>query len=76
VGAPRDRRSRLAYTAVLVAMPSVWAWIGWTAGVIWLVRGALHDERTILDGALGAAYAEYKKRTGMFLPPLRTSRAT
>jgi protein-S-isoprenylcysteine O-methyltransferase Ste14 len=32
------------------------------------VHAALSDERALTSGAFAAEYAQYKKRTGMFLP--------
>ncbi len=58
----------LAFLAVLVAMPTLitLAVLVFNAGLF--VHAALSDERGLTSGAFAAEYAQYKKRTGMFLP--------
>jgi len=61
----------IGFSATLVAFPNVFAAIGWALAVAWFVYGAQHDERALRESALASDYAEYRHRTGMFIPVFR-----
>ena len=59
----------LAYLAAFVALPH-WITLGyrWRRTVALFTIAARSDEATIATSALAAAYADYRKRAGMFWP--------
>ena len=58
----------LAFLAVLVAMPTLLTLAVFAFNAVLFTHAALSDERSLASGTFGAEYAQYKKRTGMFLP--------
>jgi protein-S-isoprenylcysteine O-methyltransferase Ste14 len=58
----------LAFLAVLVAMPTLITLAVLVCNAGLFVHAALSDKRGLTSGAFAAEYAQYKKRTGMFLP--------
>jgi len=61
----------IGLTAALVAFPNVFTALGWFVATWFFVHGARHDEMAISDSPLAGAYADYRKRTGMFFPTPR-----
>lgn len=58
----------LAFLAVLVAMPTLITLAVFVFNAGLFTHAALSDERSLAAGTLATEYAQYKKRTGMFLP--------
>lgn len=58
----------LAFLAVLIAMPTLTTLAVFVFNAGLFTHAALSDERSLTSGTFGAEYAQYKKRTGMFLP--------
>jgi protein-S-isoprenylcysteine O-methyltransferase Ste14 len=61
----------IGFSATVVAFPNAFAAVGWALAVAWFVYGAQHDERALKESALASDYAEYRHRTGMFIPVFR-----
>jgi protein-S-isoprenylcysteine O-methyltransferase Ste14 len=57
----------LAFVGMIVATPTVIAFVFFALNVVLLVHMALDDERTLARSPLAAAYDAYKARTGTFL---------
>jgi protein-S-isoprenylcysteine O-methyltransferase Ste14 len=57
-----------AFLAVLVAMPTLITFAVFVFNAVLFTHAALSDERSLASGTFAADYAEYKKRTGMFVP--------
>jgi protein-S-isoprenylcysteine O-methyltransferase Ste14 len=66
----------LAFLAVLIAIPTVVTAIMLAFNVVLFTHAALSDERSLRSGALAGDYAQYRKRTGMFLPRIVRSVST
>ncbi len=49
---------------------SVWAVLPWAIMAALYTIAARHEERLLSDSGMGAAYAEYRQRTGLFWPRL------
>jgi protein-S-isoprenylcysteine O-methyltransferase Ste14 len=60
----------LAFLAVLVAMPTLITLAAFVFNAGLFTHAALSDERSLSSATFAADYAQYKKRTGMFLPRL------
>jgi protein-S-isoprenylcysteine O-methyltransferase Ste14 len=61
----------IGFTAALVAFPNVFVALGWLIATWFFVHGARHDEKAIRNSPLASAYADYRRRTGMFFPTAR-----
>lgn len=57
----------VAFAAQLAALPSLWTVAIFLLNAGLYVHAAFDDERSLAKSALAPAYAEYKRRTGMFL---------
>jgi protein-S-isoprenylcysteine O-methyltransferase Ste14 len=58
----------LAFLAELAALPTPITLAAFLFNAGLFTHAALSDQRSLMSGAFGAEYAQYKKRTGMFLP--------
>jgi protein-S-isoprenylcysteine O-methyltransferase Ste14 len=58
----------LAFLAMLVAMPGSITLVVFVFNVGLFTHAARSDERSLASSTFGTEYAEYRKRTGMFLP--------
>ena len=58
----------IANLALLAAFPVIWTLLAAIVNFAFFIHGARTEERNLSDGPLGPAYAEYKRRTGMFIP--------
>jgi protein-S-isoprenylcysteine O-methyltransferase Ste14 len=66
----------LAFLAVLVAMPILPMLLIFILNAALFAHAAMSDERHLMSSALAAEYAEYKRRTGVFLPRIIGGRST
>jgi protein-S-isoprenylcysteine O-methyltransferase Ste14 len=58
----------MANIALVVAFPLIWTLLAAIANFVFFIHGARTEERNLSKSPLGPAYAEYKSRTGMFVP--------
>jgi protein-S-isoprenylcysteine O-methyltransferase Ste14 len=66
----------LAFLALFVAMPIRSTLLIFIFNAALFTHAAFCDERDLLSSALAGAYAEYKERTGMFIPRVIGGRST
>lgn len=66
----------LAFLALFVAMPILPTLLIFIFNAALFTHAAFRDERDLLSSALAGAYAEYKERTGMFIPRVIGGRST
>jgi protein-S-isoprenylcysteine O-methyltransferase Ste14 len=61
----------LAFAALLAAIPSPWSLAIFAVNVTLFVHAAFDDERSLARSELAVDYADYRRRTGMFVPRRR-----
>ena len=66
----------LAFLALFVAMPMLLTLLIFIFNAALFTHAVFRDERDLLSSALSGAYAEYKERTGMFIPRVIGGRST
>lgn len=66
----------LAFLALFVAMPSLLTLLILIFNLALFTHAVFREERNLMSSDLAGAYAEYKERTGMFIPGVFGGRST